>query len=92
MLAEQGTALDLVLELTVDVDEVVRRLAGRAAQEGRTDDTADVVRRRLEVYAEQTAPLLDVYRDRGLLRSVDGMGQVDEVTARLVDVVEGAHA
>ena len=68
------------------------RLAGRAAQEGRSDDTADVVRRRLEVYAEQTAPLLDVYRDRGLLRTVDGMGAVDEVTARLVDVVEGAHA
>ncbi|HEY9522801.1 MAG TPA: adenylate kinase [Thermopolyspora sp.] len=92
MLAEADTALDLVIELTADVDEVVRRLAGRAAQEGRSDDTADVVRRRLEVYAEQTAPLLDVYRDRGLLRSVDGMGAVDEVTARLVDVVEGAHA
>jgi adenylate kinase len=92
MLAEADAALDLVIELTADVDEVVRRLAGRAAQEGRSDDTADVVRRRLEVYAEQTAPLLDVYRDRGLLRTVDGMGAVDEVTARLVDVVEGAHA
>jgi adenylate kinase len=92
MLAEADAALDLVIELTADVDEVVRRLAGRAAQEGRSDDTADVVRRRLEVYAEQTAPLLDVYRDRGLLRTVDGMGEVDEVTARLVDVVEGAHA
>ena len=92
MLAEADTALDLVIELTADVDEVVRRLAGRAAQEGRSDDTADVVRRRLEVYAEQTAPLLDVYRDRGLLRTVDGMGAVDEVTTRLVDVVERAHA
>lgn len=92
MLAEADAALDLVIELTADVDEVVRRLAGRAAAEGRSDDTADVVRRRLEVYAEQTAPLLDVYRERGLLRTVDGMGAVDEVTARLVDVVEGAHA
>jgi adenylate kinase len=92
MLAEADAALDLVIELTADVDEVVRRLAGRAGQEGRADDTAAGVRRRLEGYNQQTAPLLDVYRDRGLLRTVDGMGEVDEVTARLVDVVEGAHA
>ncbi|MGD9956512.1 MAG: adenylate kinase [Candidatus Nanopelagicales bacterium] len=84
MLAAQGTALDHVIELTVDVDEVVGRLLKRAAEQGRSDDTEDVVRRRLEVYFEQTAPLTAVYAQQGLLVQVDGMGSVDEVTARVL--------
>jgi adenylate kinase len=84
MLAEQGTALDHVIELTVDVDEVVGRLLKRAAEQGRSDDTEDVVRRRLEVYFEQTAPLTAVYAQQGLLVQVDGMGGVDEVTSRVL--------
>jgi adenylate kinase len=88
MLAARGTALDGVVELTADTDEVVGRLLRRAQTEGRTDDTEDVVRRRLEVYGEQTAPLTDVYRDRGLLVQVDGMGSVDEVTERLVAALD----
>ena len=66
--------------LTVDADEIVQRLLQRAEREGRADDTEDVIRRRQELYAEQTAPLIEVYRDRGLLVEVDGMGEVDEVT------------
>ena len=66
--------------LTVDDDEIVQRLLQRAATEGRADDTEDVIRRRQEVYGEQTAPLIDVYRDRGILIEVDGLGEVDEVT------------
>jgi adenylate kinase len=84
ILAEQGRALDSVVELTVDVDEVVGRLLKRAAEQGRSDDTEDVVRRRLEVYFEQTAPLIEAYRAQGLLVAVDGMGSVDDVTARVL--------
>ncbi len=84
MLAERGTAIDHVVELTVDIDEVVGRLLKRSAEQGRSDDTEDVVRRRLEVYVEQTAPLTAVYAEQGLLVQVDGMGSVDEVTARVL--------
>jgi adenylate kinase len=95
MLAERGHSLDAVLVLTVDKDEVVARLAKRAAEEGRSDDTADVFRHRQEVYAEQTAPLIEVYEDRGLLVRVDGMGSVDEVSSRIfgeLDTLDGASA
>ncbi|UFU02417.1 adenylate kinase [Ruania suaedae] len=78
-----GRGLTHVIELTADTDEVVQRLLNRAREQGRADDTESVIRRRLEVYAEQTAPLVDVYAERGLLVQVDGMGPVDEVTERL---------
>jgi adenylate kinase len=74
-----------VVVLTVDADELVRRLTERAQSEGRSDDTEEVVRRRQEVYAEQTAPLIEVYRERGLVHEVDGIGEVDEVTKRILD-------
>ena len=77
-------ALHVALEITADTDEVVSRLLRRAAEQGRSDDTEDVVRRRLEVYAEQTAPLVHTYAERGLLVSVDGLGSVDEVTDRVL--------
>jgi Adenylate kinase and related kinases len=66
---------------------VVGRLVKRAVDQGRTDDSEDVIRRRLEVYPEQTAPLLTTYSDRGLLVQVDGMGVVEDVTSRLLAVV-----
>jgi adenylate kinase len=88
MLAETGLALDAVVELTADADEVVQRLLKRAEIEGRADDTEEVIRRRLEVYAEQTAPLTELYSARGLVRRVDGMGPVDEVTDRLAKALE----
>jgi adenylate kinase len=83
MLAARGASLDGVLELTVDTDEVVQRLLKRAESDGRADDTEDVIRHRLKVYDEETAPLATLYRERGLLHQVDGMGEMDEVTARL---------
>jgi adenylate kinase len=89
ILAEGGLAIDAVVEITADADEVVQRLLKRAEIEGRADDTEDVIRRRLEVYAEQTAPLTDLYGARGLVRRVDGMGAVDEVTDRLAKALEG---
>ena len=89
ILAESGLAIDGVLEITADPEEVIDRLLKRAEIEGRADDTEEVIRRRLEVYAEQTAPLTDLYGARGLVRRVDGMGPVDEVTDRLVRALEG---
>jgi adenylate kinase len=84
MLAAAGQAIDLALELTVDPQVVVERLTKRAEIEGRADDTEDVIRHRLDVYAEQTAPISQVYAARGVLAQVDGLGEVDEVTERLV--------
>jgi len=87
MIRFTGHRLDTVIVLTVDPDELVRRLTERAESEGRSDDTEEVVRRRQEVYAEQTEPLIEVYRSRGLLREVDGIGEVDEVTERILDAL-----
>ena len=83
MIKFTGHELDAVVVLTVDPEELVQRLLQRAETDGRSDDTEDVVRRRQEVYSEQTEPLIDVYRDRNLLVEVDGMGEVDEVTQRI---------
>jgi adenylate kinase len=85
MIKHTGHRLDAVIVLTVDPDELVRRLTARAQSEGRSDDTEDVIRRRQEVYTEQTEPLIEVYRGRGLLHEVDGIGEVDEVTNRILD-------
>jgi adenylate kinase len=92
MLAERSSALDAVLLLTVDREEVVERLARRARDEGRADDTVEVIRHRQDVYAEQTAPLVEVYDGRGLLVPVDGMGPVDEVTSRVLRVLDQTGA
>lgn len=82
-LAGQGTSMDAVVELVADPDVVVERLRKRALEQGRSDDDESVVRYRLTVYREQTAPLIDVYADRGLLSKVDGIGEIDEVTGRI---------
>ena len=85
ILGSMGTALDAVVLLTADTDEVVRRLLNRALEQGRADDTEDVIRRRLEVYEEQTAPLISVYAERGLVIMIDGLGEVTEVTERILE-------
>ncbi len=83
MITFTGHKLDAAVVLTVNSEELVQRLLQRAQTEGRADDTEEVIRRRQEIYAEQTEPLIDVYRSRGLLVEVDGMGEVDEVTQRI---------
>jgi adenylate kinase len=88
MIRFTGHKLDAVLVLTVDDDEIVQRLLQRAQLEGRADDTEDVIRRRQELYVEQTEPLIDVYRRRGILLEVDGMGEVEEVTQRIFDALD----
>ena len=74
--------------MTVGNEELIQRLVDRAQVEGRTDDTEDVIRRRQQLYLEQTAPLVAIYRERGLLREVDGAGAVDEVSDRIVGLLE----
>ncbi len=83
ILAEIGTALDGVVALTVEGDELIERLLERAKVSGRTDDTEEVIRHRQDVYHAETEPLLAVYRDRGLLIEVDGMGTPEEVGQRI---------
>ena len=84
MLAADGASLDHVLELTVDDDAVVARLLKRAESEGRADDTEDVIRERMAIYHRETRPLSDTYRERGLLVEVDGLGEVGQVTGRIL--------
>ena len=88
MIAFTGHSLDAVIVLTADREEIVERLLRRAEIEGRADDTEDVIRRRQEVYAEETEPLIEIYRGRGMLVEVDGMGEVDEVTQRVFDALD----
>lgn len=88
ILTDAGKRLDVVVQLTADTDELVRRLAHRAEVEGRADDTPEVIRRRLEVYDSQTAPLIDVYAARGLVAMIDGLGDISEVTARIIEALE----
>ena len=87
MLADHGAALDAVVEITADSSEVTSRLLRRAEIEGRADDNEEVIRNRLAVYAESTAPVTAYYEGQGLLVKVDGMGEVDVVTDRMVDAL-----
>jgi adenylate kinase len=89
-LAETDRPLDAVISLLADTDEVVTRLLRRAAIDGRSDDNEETIRVRLQVYLEQTEPLLDVYRSRGLLVEVNGLGEVDEVSERVFAALD-AH-
>ncbi|WP_085873113.1 MULTISPECIES: adenylate kinase [unclassified Nocardioides] len=88
MIKFTGHQLDAVVCLTVDQDEIVSRLLQRAQVEGRADDTEDVIRRRQELYLEQTEPLIDVYQKRGIVVEVDGMGEVSEVTNRVFEALD----
>lgn len=87
ILAESNSAIDAVLELAVDPEELVRRLVQRAQVQQRSDDTEAVIRRRQQVYAEETAPLLAEYAARGLLVRVDGTGSVHKVAARIFEAL-----
>jgi adenylate kinase len=92
MIKHTGHALDAVVVLTVNSEELIARLLQRAKTEGRADDTEDVIRRRQEVYVEQTEPLIEVYRERGMLIEVDGLGEIDEVTERIFGALASVRA
>lgn len=88
ILSEQHASIDRVIELVVDVEEVVSRLLRRAAEEGRPDDTEEVIRHRIELYFEQTEPLTAVYDARDLHVRVDGTGSVEDVAARIAEAID----
>lgn len=81
-------ALDAVIELAVPREESIARIAKRASEQGRSDDTEEVIANRLAIYERETAPILDVYRTRGIVVSIDGVGSLDEITARIIGALE----
>ena len=85
LLADRSRSIGRVLVLDAPRDELVRRILARSRAEGRADDTPDVITKRFEVYAEQTEPVVDHYQTKGLVRRVDGLGGIDEITDRLIE-------
>ena len=88
LLAKIGQPLDAVVQLDVGTDLLVERIAGRAQAEGRADDNPESVRKRLQVYNDSTAPVIGFYEGRGTLTRVDGVGTMDEITARILDGIK----
>ncbi len=90
MLAERGKRIDAVIEIKVDDDRLIDRIRKRIAESGgaRSDDNEETLKRRLEVYHRQTAPLLPYYRERGVLYTVDGMQPIDEVTRQIEAILD----
>lgn len=87
-----GNPLDAALFFEIDEEELFRRLAGRSAALHRSDDTEQTIRHRLEVFANKTRPLVDYYEQRGLLQRVDSIGEVDEVSKRILEGLERRRA
>lgn len=84
VLEAQGNKLDIVVEITADPEVIVERIRLRGLEQGRSDDSEEVVRNRLDVYARETAPLIEVYQKRGILVTVDGIGTVETVSGRIL--------
>ena len=91
MLAEKGLKLDAVIEVRVPDQELFSRIEKRAAETGgaRADDNAETLKKRLEVYHSQTAPVLPYYQDKGMLKTVDGLQAIEAVTAEIMSILEG---
>ncbi|WP_426285676.1 adenylate kinase [Luteibacter sp. E-22] len=89
VLARIGQPLDVVVKLDVPDSAIVDRCEVRFEKEGRPDDNPDTVKKRLGIYADQTAPVADFYKQRGKLQVVDGVGELDDVTQRVLDVLPG---
>jgi len=90
LLAELGRPLEIVLELELSEETAVERMLGRAAEQGRADDTPDVIKNRFEVYRRQTEPLSNYYRSTGILVAIDSSPGMDEVFAEIERVLDGA--
>ena len=87
LLVRIGQPMDAAVQLEVDNELLIERLAGRAKAEGRADDNPESVRKRLQVYDEQTAPVIEFYRQHGQLTVVDGVGSLDQVFHRIVEAI-----
>lgn len=92
LLARLGQPVDQAVLLDVDTELLIERIAGRAKAEGRSDDTPETVRNRLRIFNEQTAPVIDFYANSGRLIRVDGVGEVEQITERVLSAVEDASA
>lgn len=92
LLARLDQPVDQAVLLDVDPELLISRLAGRAQAEGRSDDSPETVRNRLRIYTEQTAPVIDFYETAGKLARIDGVGSMDEITARVLGAVDGVSA
>ncbi|MDR1833634.1 MAG: adenylate kinase [Propionibacteriaceae bacterium] len=92
VLASGEDAIDAVISLTADEEVLVARLLKRAEIEGRADDNAETIKNRMKVYHESTDPLLAIYRDRGLLVEVDGVGGIEEVAGRITAALDAKLA
>jgi adenylate kinase len=92
MLAARGQPLEVVLALTAPDGELLARMLRRAQEQGRSDDTEDVIQRRLELYREETQPVLTAYTKRGILLTVEGTGERESITRAAIAAVEGALA
>ena len=91
LLARIGRPMDFAVQLEVPTELLVERIAGRAKAEGRADDKPESVRKRLQVYADQTAPVIGFYRQHGQLTVVDGVGELDEVFTRIIEAISPGH-
>ncbi|MFT3897890.1 MAG: adenylate kinase [Thermomonas sp.] len=91
LLARIGQPMDFAVQLEVPAELLVERIAGRAKAEGRADDNPESVRKRLQVYEDQTAPVIDFYRQHGQLTVVDGVGGLDVVFARIIEAISAGH-
>ncbi|THJ66404.1 adenylate kinase [Arthrobacter echini] len=88
ILSENALELDVVLQLTADDEELVRRLLGRAQLDGRSDDTERVIRHRLGLYHDQTEVVVSRYEERGIVLRVNGLGPIDEITERIMSALK----
>lgn len=91
LLARIGQPMDYAVQLEAPAELLVERIAGRAKAEGRADDNPESVRKRLQVYEDQTAPVIDFYRQHGQLTVVDGVGELDLVFARIIEAISPGH-
>lgn len=88
ILKDMNSEIDRVLLLVADNEELVQRLLNRAAEQGRSDDNEEVIRHRLDVYAAETEPLISIYKERGIVKEVNGLGEIEEVTERILNALK----
>ena len=89
VLANKDQKIDRVIELVADINTLVQRLLNRAQEQNRADDTKEVITKRLEVYLAETAPIIENYKAKNLVIQVDGLGEINTVTRRIITALEG---